>query len=117
MGRLESCKRQYSKNFTSESQSKTSVETCITGKKRKKPNFVWWSSETKTDKKFWFLTSELELSTKEATDYYRKRWDIKVFFRFLRKELNLSHLVFPKRLLIYKKANHLGYKTTKRRIA
>lgn len=87
----------------------------------------------KTNKEFWFLTNEFELSAKEIADYYRKRWDIEVFFRFLKQELNLSHLVSVNKngievmvymtmiaamlLLIYKKANDLGYKTAKRRIA
>lgn len=87
----------------------------------------------KTDKEFWFLTNEFELSAKEIADYYRKRWDIEVFFRFMKQELNLSHLVSLNKngievmvymtmiasmlLLIYKKANNLGYKTAKRRIA
>lgn len=87
----------------------------------------------KTNKEFWFLTNEFELSAKEITDYYRKRWDIEVFFRFMKQELNLSHLVSLNKngievmvymtmiasmlLLIYKKANNLGYKTAKRRIA
>lgn len=87
----------------------------------------------KTNKEFWFLTNEFDLTTKEIADYYRKRWDIEVFFRFLKQELNLSHLVSLNKngiqvmvymtmiaamlLLIYKKANNLGYKTAKRRIA
>ena len=87
----------------------------------------------KKDKEFWFLTNEFELSAKEIADYYRKRWDIEVFFRFLKQELNLSHLVTMNKngiegminmtliasmlLLIYKKVNDLGYKTAKRRIA
>lgn len=86
-----------------------------------------------TGKEFWFLTNEFELSAKEIADYYRKRWDIEVFFRFMKQELNLSHLVSLNKngievmvymtmiaamlLLIYKKANNLGYKTAKRRIA
>ena len=45
----------------------------------------------KTNKEFWFLTNEFQLSAKEISDYYRKRWDIEVFFRFLKQELNLSH--------------------------
>lgn len=85
-----------------------------------------------TQKEFWFLTNEFDLSAKEIADYYRKRWDIEVFFRFLKQELNLSHLVSMNKngievmiymtmiasmlLLIYKKANNLGYKTAKRRI-
>lgn len=87
----------------------------------------------KKNKEFWFLTNEFELSAKEIADYYRKRWDIEVFFRFLKQELNLSHLVSMNKngievmiymtmiasmlLLIYKKVNDLGYKTAKRRIA
>ena len=38
----------------------------------------------KTNKEFWFLTNEFQLSAKEISDYYRKRWDIEVFFRFLK---------------------------------
>lgn len=87
----------------------------------------------KIGKEFWFITNEFELSAKEISDYYRKRWDIEVFFRFMKQELNLSHLVSLNKngiqvmvymtmiasmlLLIYKKANDLGYKTAKRRIA
>ncbi|WP_345008185.1 IS4 family transposase, partial [Snuella lapsa] len=87
----------------------------------------------KQNKTFWFLTNEFELSAKDIADYYRKRWGIEVFFRFLKQELNLSHLVSLNKngiqvmvymtmiaamlLLIYKKANNIGYKTAKRRIA
>ncbi|WP_299176077.1 IS4 family transposase [uncultured Chryseobacterium sp.] len=87
----------------------------------------------KTNKEFWFLTNEFELSAQDISDYYKKRWDIEVFFRFMKQELNLSHLVSLNKngievmvymtmiasmlLLIYKKANNLGYKTAKRRIA
>ncbi len=86
----------------------------------------------KTDKEFWFITNEFECSAREISDYYRKRWDIEVFFRFMKQELNLTHLVSLNKngievmlymtmiasmlLLIYKKANDLGYKTAKRRI-
>lgn len=48
----------------------------------------------KQNKEFWVLKNEFDLSTKEIADYYRKRWDIELFFRFLKQELNLSHLVF-----------------------
>ena len=87
----------------------------------------------KTNKEFWFLTNEFELSAQQISDYYKKRWDIEVFFRFMKQELNLSHLVSLNKngievmlymtmiasmlLLIYKKVNSLGYKTAKRRIA
>jgi len=82
-------------------------------------------------KKYWFLTNDFELSAAEIAQAYRRRWDIEVFFRFLKQELNVSHLVSLNRngiqvmlymtlivamlLLIYKKANNIGYKTAKRR--
>jgi hypothetical protein len=81
------------------------------------------------EKIFWFITNDFELTAKEAADYYRRRWDIEVFFRFIKQELNVSHLVSLSKngievmvymtlivamlLLIYKKANNLGYKTAK----
>ena len=86
-----------------------------------------------TGKEFWFISNKFDLSAKEISAYYRKRWDIEVFFRFLKQELNLSHLVSMSKngievmiymtmiaaimLLLYKKANNLGYTTAKRRIA
>lgn len=83
------------------------------------------------EKIFWFITNDFELTAKEVADYYRRRWDIEVFFRFIKQELNVSHLVSLSKngmevmiymtlivamlVLIYKKANNLGYKTAKRR--
>lgn len=85
------------------------------------------------EKEFWFLTNDFDLSAKDIAEYYRKRWDIEVFFRFLKQELHVSHLVSLNKngievmiymtlitamlLLIYKKANSIGYKTAKRRFA
>jgi hypothetical protein len=83
------------------------------------------------EKIFWLITNDFELTAKEVSDYYRRRWDIEVFFRFIKQELNVSHLVSLSKngmevmiymtlivamlILIYKKANNLGYKTAKRR--
>lgn len=90
-------------------------------------------AKTKTDdpKEFWFITNDFDLSAKEIAQAYRKRWDIEVFFRFIKQELNVSHLVSLNKngievmlymtlivamlILIYKKANQIGYKTAKRR--
>ncbi len=90
-------------------------------------------AKTKTEdpKEFWFITNDLDLSAKEVAQAYRKRWDIEVFFRFIKQELNVSHLVSLNKngievmlymtlivamlILIYKKANQIGYKTAKRR--
>lgn len=80
---------------------------------------------------FYFISNDLELSPKEIADIYRQRWDIEVFFRFIKQELNASHflsvsengikvmlymtLIASMLILLYKKINDLGYKTAKRR--
>jgi hypothetical protein len=80
---------------------------------------------------FYFFTNNLELSPKEIADIYKQRWDIEVFFRFIKQELNASHflsvsengikvmlymtLIASMLLLLYKKINDIGYKTAKRR--
>lgn len=83
-------------------------------------------------KEFWFITNNFDLSPREIAQAYRQRWDIEVFFRFIKQELNASHLVSLNKngievmlymtlivamlVLIYKKANGIGYKTAKRRL-
>ena len=89
-------------------------------------------SKSEQDKQYWFLTNDFNLSAKEIAQAYRRRWDIEVFFRFLKQELNVSHLVSLNKngitvilymtlivamlVLIYKKQNGIGYKTAKRRL-
>jgi len=88
-------------------------------------------SKSEKDKQYWFLTNDFKLSAKEIAQAYRRRWDIEVLFRFLKQELNVSHLVSLNKngitvvlymtlivamlVLIYKKLNGIGYKTAKRR--
>ena len=90
-------------------------------------------SKLEQGKKYWFLTNDFELSAKEIAQAYRRRWDIEVFFRFIKQELNVSHLVSLNKngiqvmlymtlivamlVLVYKKANNIGYKTAKRRFS
>jgi IS4 transposase len=78
-----------------------------------------------------FLTNLNDETTTTIIGIYKKRWDIEIFFRFLKQELNLSHLVsmnvngitiilyvtliLSMLLLIYKQMNQIGYKTAKRR--
>lgn len=38
------------------------------------------------------LTYDSELNAKEVANYYRRRWDIEFFFRFIDQELNVNHL-------------------------
>jgi hypothetical protein len=90
-------------------------------------------SKVEAGKEYWFLTNDFKGSAREIAQAYRRRWDIEVFFRFLKQELNVSHLVslnpngmqvmlymtltVAMMVLIYKKANNIGYKTAKRRFA
>jgi IS4 transposase len=48
-------------------------------------------SKAEEGKEYWFLTNDFECSAKEIAQAYRRRWDIEVFFRFLKQELNVSH--------------------------
>lgn len=42
---------------------------------------------------FFFLTNIMDLTAFEIADIYHKRWDIEVFFRFLKQEIGLGHLM------------------------
>ena len=88
-------------------------------------------SKDDIDTEYWFVTNDFELSAKQICDYYKRRWDIEVFFRFIKQELHTSHLISLNQngiqvmlymtlivamlVLIYKRANNIGYKTAKRR--
>ena len=90
------------------------------------------SRKTDNDGEIWFVTSITCLPTHEIADIYKKRWDIEVFFKFLKQELNFSHfinrsengieiilystLIAAILLLVYKKKNGLsGYKIMKQK--
>lgn len=76
---------------------------------------------------------DIELPAKEITYAYRKRWNIEMFFRFIKQEPNARHLISLNNncievmlcmtiitamlVLIDKRANNIGYKTAKRRFA
>jgi hypothetical protein len=78
-----------------------------------------------------FLTNMLDAPIRDIIQIYKKRWDIEVFIRFIKQELNFSHfisvnengitiilymtMILAMLILIYKKINKLGYKTAKRR--
>lgn len=46
-----------------------------------------------TQKRIRFLTNIFELPANQIAEIYQKRWDIEVFFRFLKQELNIKHLL------------------------
>jgi hypothetical protein len=87
----------------------------------------------KDEKEYWLLTNDFNIEAKEVASFYRRRWDIEVFFRFIKQELNVSHFVSLNKngmqvmiyvtmivamlILVYKKANNIGYKTAKRRFS
>lgn len=87
------------------------------------------SSET-----IYFLTNNKVYSAREISDLYRKRWEIEVFFKFIKQHLNFSHLLSRTEngmkvemymtliaailLIVYKKENRLsGFKIAKLKLA
>jgi hypothetical protein len=79
----------------------------------------------KNGKKLFFLTNVLSLSAQDIAEVYRRRWDIEVFFRFMKQEMNLTHfvcndlnaiqvmiyctLIAAMLILVYKKQNGIRY--------
>lgn len=87
-----------------------------------------------TSEKLYFVTNNFELETKEILELYKQRWEIEVFFRFIKQQLNFSQLVnrnlngikvmiymtliLASMIIIYKRKNNLkGYKIVKMKIA
>lgn len=84
----------------------------------------------KTKEDIWFLTNDFTTDAIDITELYRRRWEIEVFFRFIKQELNFKHflsrtlnglksylymvLILSILLLIYKISNNRsGYKIVK----
>ncbi|WP_235819431.1 transposase [Flavobacterium oreochromis] len=80
------------------------------------------------------MSNSKELSSKEIVDIYKQRWEIEVFFKFIKQNLNFSHLMSRNTnrirvvmymtlitvilLTVYKKLNQLkGYKIPKLKFA
>lgn len=83
--------------------------------------------KTSNKEEIWFITNIHDLQADEITEIYKRRWEIEVFFKFLKQELRFSHLINRSEngakvilyatliasilLLVYKKTNNLkGYK-------
>jgi transposase len=91
------------------------------------------SINPKTKITYYFLTNLCDSKVEEILSLYKKRWDIEVFFRFLKQELNFSHITSTSEngmmvimymtmiasmlVLTYKRINKIGYKTAVRRIS
>ena len=82
-----------------------------------------------TDKHLLFLSNMFELPAEQVTAIYKSRWDIEVFFKFIKQYLNAKHflsrnlngikvvfymiLILAIVLLVYKKLNQIdGFKIT-----
>lgn len=103
------------------------------GKRKTNEIFRLITAQNEEGETFLFLTNIFDLEPELITLFYRKRWDIEVFFRFIKQELNFSHfmstnengikiilymtLILSMLILIYKRINQIGYKTAKRRFA
>lgn len=92
------------------------------------------ANEKETGEVFCFLTNSKTLTAKEVADIYKQRWEIEVFFKFIKQNLNFSHLLSRNSngikvvmymtlitailLIVYKKLNNLkGYKIPKLKFA
>lgn len=47
----------------------------------------------RTKNKIYLITNDFSMTPQEVAEAYRKRWDIEVFYRFLKQNLNFSHLL------------------------
>ena len=102
------------------------------GKQHKRSNvFRLIQTIDQNNKPLWFVTTLFTDEVDTVIHIYKRRWDIEVFFRFIKQELNFKHfistsingiaiilymtLILSMLILIYKKFNNLGYKMAKRR--
>lgn len=83
----------------------------------------------KLENEICFITNNFDISAEDVVFAYKKRWDIEVFFRFLKQQLCFSHflstskngikvilymtLITAMLILIYKKKNETGYARAK----
>lgn len=49
--------------------------------------------DNKTNKELLFLTNITDLTASEITEIYKMRWDIEVFFKFIKQHLNTKHFL------------------------
>ena len=93
------------------------------------------SNRKKAEQEVYFITNvtnkpgELQFTAQEIAEAYRRRWDIEVFYRFLKQNLNFSHflstsdngikvilymtLITAMLIMIYKRLNDIGYSDAK----
>lgn len=88
------------------------------------------ATSKQNDEPILFLTNIKHLRASEISEIYHRRWDIEVFFRFIKQELGFTHLlsynengtrvmmymvlITAMLILVYKKVNNIdGYKIAK----
>lgn len=83
------------------------------------------ASSDKTGEPICFVTNILQEDSYQITEWYKQRWDIEVFFKFLKQHLNVKHLVSRDEngmkvmiymtlivailILVYKKVNRIKF--------
>ena len=88
--------------------------------------------KSKQKEEILLITNCFHLSASDIADIYKRRWDIEVFFRFIKQELNFSHfislnengiqivmymtMITAMLVMIYKRENQIGYTTAVRRM-
>ena len=87
-----------------------------------------------SNESIYFSSNNFDLKAFEITQIYRKRWEIEVFFRFIKQQLNFSQLInrnlngievmvymtliLSMMIIVYRKKNKLkGYKIIKMKIS
>ena len=96
----------------------------------KEPFRLIKSQSKKTNEEIYFLTNIEDLKAEEITEIYKKRWEIEVFFKFIKQHLHFKHflnysengikvtmymtMIVAILILIYKKTNEIkSYKIAK----
>ncbi len=86
------------------------------------------------DEEIYFLTNNVDYSATEVAELYKRRWEIEVFFKFIKQHLDFKHLLSRNEngmkvemymtlitailLIVYKKESGLsGYKMAKLKLA
>ena len=79
---------------TLELLSDQSVWLAINGNISKRATFrLILARSLQTGDTLYFLSNLMEVSAQDVTEIYRLRWQIETFFRFLKQEMNFSHLL------------------------
>ena len=87
------------------------------------------SKVRRVENEVYFITNNFDISAQEVAEAYRRRWDIEVFYRFLKQNLCCSHLLSTREngikvilymtlitamlIMIYKHLNGIGFSAAK----